>query len=1326
MLLSFLISVAVSVFVNADKDQFVLEPISTGGNLSSKLVSSIAQDKYGIIWIGTDEGLDRFDGSKNEVYTHDSAKPNGLNVSWVNCVYPANDGRLWIGTEKGLTIFNPEDRRFASCFSEQDAKDRLSTQRIRCLHEDEDGIMWIGTTSGLIKYNDQSGAVTFFKMPLGEEIPMANEVIDIVEDVNHYLWLGTFHGIYKFDKENNSFKWFNTKVGDYGRWNNYIEDICYTETYPNRLFLGTPTGFTVIDTDGNIIQNYNTRNSGLVDDDVVCLLPFNDDEFLLGTSSGLSLYNMRDNKVMDLHESESLFGKTGNRYVRRLFKDRDGLVWIGTHQGLFTLNPYRKAIDIYPVRFAGVDKSAQDVMASREGNLWIATNNGILVLDNKGRQIRHYTTKDKLPHMIVKRIVQDRQGIIWVGTDDGICYLNKKTDSFVSVGTDIPNLKYIFDIKLLEDGRVLTNITNGVCVFTPEYSGNTISAISEDVYDMSQFLTQENAGIPYCWVDRDGVVWLGTMCDGLIRFDIQSGDCRAYNESDGLVSNLIYSISSDNSGDIWIGTDLGLCRLTPASGEILSFRDDVQLSRPIRSILPDGENLWVATAMELVRYDRISGETITCDVSSRTGGGSFIHNSICLKDGDLYLGGNGFLARCRPETFIANRQCPQVVFSSMKINDSEDIYVTSRSKVKLAPEQNSFCIWFTMPSYGSSSSNSYRYKLEGFDKDWLVTVGDQNYAKYANLKAGTYKFRVKGINGDGIATREESILEVTVAPPFWNSKWAYLIYAGLLFLALLGLYYLLRARYRIHQRLRAEREERLRVERLNEAKMQFFTNISHEFKTPLSLIMGTTENLLGSVTDEEERKQLELSWQNSERLLDLVNQILEIRKIDAGKMTPKLTNANIVSFLKELTANFSAKSARRHIALNFVSAVDELNMYFDPQKIEKVIFNLLSNAIKFTPDKGKITVNLDVPEKDKVVITVSDTGCGISPEGLSHIFDLFYQDQSGLEQSGSMKGSGLGLLIAKDYVEMHGGTIEAHSVLGEGSSFVVKLPTNLVQATALQEEESPSSPGAMGQNVSERSNGGSGKKIIIIEDDTDMRNFLAMCMTPHYEVFTAASGDIGLKMVLDIIPDLVLTDLMMEGIDGLEVCRRIKNDPMTSHIPVVILTAKNDDVTQQIGYEFGADSYLTKPFSVKTLLTRIEAILVSRQKLQESFRQHNLEGIVTEEMLTYNDTFIKELVELVEKNISDPDFGVREICAGSKYPYQQIYRKVKSVTGESINGFIRNIRLQKAAQLLKDSDSRVNEVMYMVGFNSPSYFAKCFKKYFGVSPTEIAEQKKKH
>ena len=272
MLLSLFLAVAVSAFVNTEKDQYVLEPVVTQDHISSKLVSSIAQDKYGIIWIGTDEGLYRFDGSKSEVFTHSSASQDGLNVSWINCVYPARDGRLWIGTEKGVTIFNPENGTLTGCTSDQDTKNRLSTQRIRCILEDEEGVMWIGTTNGLIKFNKETGALAFFKMPQGEEIPIANEVIDISEDINHNLWIGTFHGIYKFDKENNSFKWFITKVGDYGRWNNYIEDICYTESYPDRLFLGTPTGFTIIDTEGNIIQNLNTRNSELVDDDVVSIL----------------------------------------------------------------------------------------------------------------------------------------------------------------------------------------------------------------------------------------------------------------------------------------------------------------------------------------------------------------------------------------------------------------------------------------------------------------------------------------------------------------------------------------------------------------------------------------------------------------------------------------------------------------------------------------------------------------------------------------------------------------------------------------------------------------------------------------------------------------------------------------------------------------------------------------------------------------------------------------------------------------------------------------------------------------------------------------------
>lgn len=1294
--------------------QFVFENVTTQDGLSSHDVKCLAQDKYGLMWFGTDEGLNRYDGSRFDVFKHTRADDSGLNSSWINCIYEDSEGDLWIGTEKGVSIFDIETGHLEVLSDKYDTGKWLMTQRVAAFHEDRNRCMWIGTTHGIIRYDRLGHKLEHFTLVNSPNNLLGNEITRIAEDMNEDLWIGTFDGVWKYSQQNKTFEPFCVSLNP--SHNNYIEYIYIHPGDSDHIYLGTSLGLLILDLDGNPVKKYDISNSAICDNDVRCIIKYDDNRLLLGTANGLSLFDIKAEEFMTIGTSSDPLVSLPSNYIRDLYEDKSGIIWIATSMGLSKLDRFMKPIEITEMTNE-VKEVIHDIKMVGDTHFWLATQKGIMVCDENLQEVRRLGKRNGLTHDIVKRIHTDARGRTWVGTNDGILYYDQRKGSFVKVICEGVTFKYIYDIKEDNQGRIITNIPNGVCIIS--CSGKAGEELSFKTIDLSRHLSQGNSGITYIDVDSKGTLWIGTMSDGIIRLSAD-GSFRQYDESVGLSSDRTYCIFADRDDNIWVGTDLGLSFISSETGDVTSFDDDPYFSRSMRTITQDDRGMmWFGTAGHLIEYNPETQERVLCSLHGQLGIRELIHNSVCHKNGNIYMSGNGFVLKFRPEEVSVNKIAPDVVISNLFLTSYVGegqrkivrLYVSSGDNVRLNYNQNSFRINFTMPYYMSSDNNSYMYMLENHDKTWNWTNGKTNWANYSNLKSGTYTFLVKGFNSDGVGSNEFTSIDITILPPWWASTLALLMYVVIGALVLFAIFQMVRLRMKFHARLKEERYKSARVEKLNEMKMQFFTNISHEFRTPLSLIQGPVEALLETVKDESQVAQLNLIKQNGERLLDLINQIMDLRKIESGKAVLKLNEVDIVLFTKQLAENFRMKAENKNISYEFESEMESLRMAIDDRKYEKVLFNLISNAIKFTPEGGVITTRLRLVKEQQedlcqyIEVSVSDTGCGIHAENLDLVFERFYQENGRHVPYESMKGSGIGLVIAKDYVELHGGSISVSSTLGEGSVFVFTIPVGLkadeeikVATTVHTNESRP--------------------KIAVVEDDQDMLHFLRMVLGSSYDVYTATDGRQGLDMINEVFPDIVLTDLMMNEMDGLELCRKVKGNPLTCHIPIVILTAQNTDDTHQQAYELGADSYLTKPFSVKTLQTRLNAILDNRGKLHESYRKQFLTSPSELALNSQEDKFIHQIVKIVEENMSDPEFGVQQLCTSIRYPYQQVYRKVKMITGESLNEFIRNIRLKRAAQYLENTDLRVSEVMYKVGFNSHSYFTKCYKEYFGVPPTE--------
>ena len=1345
VLVLFLLTAGLSAYGKMDRLYF--NSLSADNGLSDNLVFSIAQDKDGLIWFGTAEGLNRYDGYDFNVFCADPDDPTSLSASYINSVRLDRKGRLWVGTEKGLNLYDSEAETFRRISAVNDTLDLINNLRIRCIYDTPDGILWLGTLDGLLKLDVEERYVSFFRLVPQSHGRMSNEIRCICSDGYGRLWLGTFDGLYWFNPKDNSIIRYDTRPrgGGFAR-NNLINSLYIPPDEPSELWIGSSDGLSVMDLEdpGRIVFSMQAGPGALAGNDVKSILEYSPGVFLIATAGGLSMLDASSGETATYKSSLTDVTSLPDDSIRTMFRSSDGVIWLGTDKGVSRIDLNMKKIDFFNVVSSGEGPEHRyriNDLACIGSRLWMSTNEGLLVYDtlHPERQPRRYTVRDGLSHRIVKSLCVDDCGTVWCGTDDGLDRYDPEADRFVKVSYDESpgySLKYVYEIKKLPGGGIVTNINSGLCFIYPELvpdgrpAGYRFRRCS-----IAGLINSDNSDVAVFDVDGNGNVWFSASDEGFFRYDAQTGEIRMWAAEPGndrsLASNRVYSIEVGSSGKVWLGTNRGLCCYDPETDLFDRFTDDIDLSASIRTVVSDSSGrIWAATINRLIMYDPATSEKIICDLKHDLNLDE-IRGESCAADslGCIYMGGDGGFIRFDPDLITRNETTSRMLITSFSLwnrpvkpgvpADGRIVLPSSvmhLDRIRLAHNQNTFSFRFSLLNYSSPVNNRYSYRLSGYDKDWTLLTGNVNSAGYSNLPPGRYRFEVMGCNSDRVWSSDAAGIDLRIMPPWWASWWARLIYA---LLACVFIYYVMRffvMRMRLSSELQLEKMERAKLEELNNIKMQFFTNISHEFKTPLSLILGPLETLTAQIHDKAHKAQLRMMKHNAENLLRLVNQIMDMRKYDNGKLTLHPAVGEFVSFSRMIWGNFVWQAERRNITYEFEAYDDTLNFMFDGDKMEKVYNNLISNAIKFTPDGGHITVSLLSRVRDgnrEAVVSVRDDGAGIPPEEASHVFDRFYQGSARSYEP--VTGSGIGLVLTKEYIELHGGTISLDSAPGGGSVFTFVLPCRL-------DAESGTGEGGQETVVKEK---GKEYRILVVEDNPDMRRFIRMTLEDEYAIDLAEDGQTGLGKIRDTNPDLVISDVMMPGMDGMEMCRRVKADVMTEHIPVILLTAKGDEESRAEGYAAGADGYINKPFSVKTLRTRISSLIAQRRKLQEKTRMDILASPSEIKIESESDRFIVSLVKAVEDHIDDSEFGIRELCDSTKYSHQQVYRKVKALTGESVNEFIRDVRLKRAAQYLEQGDMRISDVMYGVGFSSHSYFTKCFREKFGVSPKEYAETHKK-
>jgi len=1375
ILFIFLISLSLILKIDllfAQNIQFEQVPFDKG--LSKKSILCMLQDSDGFMWFGTLKGLYRYDGYQFTEYLADINNPHSLSDDNIFSIFEDNSGILWISTNwGGLNKFDKKQDCFISYRHDPEDSASISSDQVLSVREDSQGHLWICTQGGGLNYfNRQTEKFTCFKHDsLNSNSLSYDDARYIYIDNNDIIWIGTEHGgLNRFNPETGQFTHYQTgAVKGHDLLSDQISVIFPDKS--GKVWIGTLEGINILDPETGITSQFKAPANSCYSEKnklwAACEDP--DGNIWLGTDIGLYRYNEKQ-KVISYYKYEP-DNPEGLIYdcVISAWADRSGLLWFGTWDGgLCKYDPQTSRfghVKHQPGNRKSLNSNRVNVIyQDRQKNIWIGTEKGGLNKQIAGElttesQFIHYVNDPNDPSSLncnsITSLCEDQSGRIYIGTTEmGLSTLDPTTGKF----TPFPLLNYNFkpfNINFLRTdhiGNVWIGSRNGsLMVYQPSTDNSYI--FSDKNIDSYVLL---NHGTNYLYQDKSGTYWIGTskglvslkfkenniFTDSLEKINHFTADPQQQNK---LSNNYVRIIFEDNSGNIWIGTNNGLNKLNLKSGRITAYsKKDGLAENEINGITEDMQgNLWVSTNNGLSRFNPSTATFKNFDINDGLQSNDFRLGAVYRDhSGKLYFGGSNGYNAFYP-MISEDSPAPAVVLTGFKIlnqpvgineiienhpvmtcaiNEARQINISYKSRV--------FSFEFSALDFRDPERNKYAYILEGFEDKWTQS-GNRRFATYTNLAEGDYIFKVRAANKDGIWNNEGTEIKIHIIPPWWKTIRATIIFTALGLLILYIVFHFWKNRQLMKQQLAFEQLEAEKLHELDEMKSHFFANISHEFRTPLSLILGSTKLLKSQNTQSDSDEHYNMLIRNADRLLNLVNELMDLSKLEEGKLQLQAGCFDIKVMIDNLVQTFQPSAIEQKINLNFKSEIPAVQLWYDSGKMETIFINLISNALKFTPPGGQVDIILSVG--DAVAIQISDTGRGISPEHLPNVFDRFFQASNSFVQH--QQGSGIGLALTRELVHLHHGRIKAESILGKGTIITVQLPLGNQH---LQEDEKVLDPSVLTRSKIEKPVFSSPESVIInsqesdtrqnnstiiliIEDNEDMRSFIRHILTSNYKVLEAADGQKGFTMAAESIPDLIISDVMMPIMDGYQLCTKLKNDVRTSHIPVVLLTAKSSGTSKIEGLELGADDYLTKPFEPAELKVRVKNLIAQRLKLKERFGQEALLGVSNSEMRSADQTFLTRAMNILEKQLGNTDLGVEVFAKEIGLSRSQLHRKLQGLTGQSISEFIRTIRLKRAALFLKEKKMSISEIAWQVGFNNATYFHKCFRTQFGMTPAEYSD-----
>ncbi len=1345
---------------------------------TSATVNTIYKDSLGFIWLGAFDGLYRYDGYEFKTYKHDPSDPTSLSNNTISNIIEDKNGRLWVGSMwSGLNRYNRISDRFKRYYPNPDTS-LLDVNGISCIYQDREGTIWVSTpTGGLHQYIDSLDRFISYKYDTNNPVNFKNFVICMLEDSQGNFWTGTWEGLYIFNRKEK--KYFNPD------FLNKVDGIYLF----NR-------GKEFLKFEDNIITRNDLQNIKYKD-----IFEDSSGIHWFTTSIGLLKYDPKLNELIYFESQVGDPNSLSSNTVDEIIEDPltgEGTLWISSHRGLNQFNKETGENTRYfhdPINSQSLPYSViHGLHLDNDELLWIGVeNSGVSILNLTNTNYEYYMleskqNKDQL--LTATSFYKDQIGFTWVGTNKG-GLLKYDQDMNLVDHYYFSGSNFIYSIYETDDGRLITGTLSDLFLFDrPNNEFIHCTLISDNsVMKSARINTIIKDSFGWYWVgsivpnglfyqrpdskinthfqqinkdplnhtdirdfheDKNGILWVATNGAGI--FILKPGNRDSLNfekfKSSSNNVNLLntLTIHEDQNGVLWFGGFNGLTRYNPKNDSITIFNSNNGLQvDAIYDIEGEGQYLWLSSDKGLLRFDPIASRDKQVKIMQLSDGIPFediyTYDIYRSEEGMIHVGGkrgtrNGFF-RFHPNNIKENQHIPPIVITSFQVNNKAfplDTNIIEKKHIFLKHNQNYFSFEFAALDYVNPEKNQYAYKLEGIDKDW-VQSGNRRFINYTGIGSGTYTFRVKGSNNDGIWNEEGISMTITILPPLWKTWWAYSFYVIFIVAILYMIIWFFVRRQRLLHNLKMEQLQSDKLENLDKMKSHFFANISHEFRTPLTLILGPVAKVLTKINDDSIRQDLSMMQRNARRLQNLINQLLSLSRLEYGKLKLQAREDNIVNLVRSYFQSFESLAKQKNIELDFKSDQEIILIYVDQDKLEKILNNLLSNALKFTPTKGRIEVTV-LHHTSSVTIIISDTGSGIPQGELPHIFDRFYQANESYTKD--HEGTGIGLALAKEMVELHHGEIRVESKEGEGTRFIVTLPlgnehlkeseidsgsnNNKSIASVTEpmmvdfQESQPSDP--VSETISESD---PRPVLLVVEDNADLRVYIKDYLNESYQVLEAINGKDGLDKAIMHIPDLVISDVMMPKMDGMEFCHKLKTDERTSHIPVILLTAKASMEDKLEGLDTGADDFLTKPFDPQELLTRIANLITQRQKLKEKYKSRLglSEAKEQEVVLSSDDKFLHKAESFVKENLGDPDFSVETFARQMAMSQSQLYRKLKALTDLTPNEMIRTFRLQRAAKLLTHHSGNIAEIAYEVGFNNPSYFSECFQKQFGKLPSEF-------
>ncbi|WP_299553814.1 hybrid sensor histidine kinase/response regulator transcription factor [Seonamhaeicola sp.] len=1321
-------------------------------------VNAILKDRNGFMWFGGAHGLYRYDGFKFKAFVSVEGDVLSLSDNYITALFEDSNGYIWIGTRQGgLNMFNPIDESFIS-HKNNNTPSIYKENYVTAITEDSENNLWVGTMGdGVFYLNKKLNTVeNFLHYDNNINSITNNDIYSIIakngnvwitsntgvldcykrnqRTFYHYnysdkaylstrtgqrlcldhkgnLWIGTEEeGLFKFNIQDKSFKHYEYQKGNQSISSNTITDV--KEGKPNEIWFTTEGGglnllhaktgeVTVYKNDiynRNSITN-NSSYSLFIDSNFDLWLGMGDGTVNRTNTSPFEVYQLSPS----VPTSSLSFNVVVSLYLNK------NILWIGTGGGgLDKFDLKTRTFHNYSHNAESAHSIPSNIVMSviqdSKGNLWTGNSVENILAVKKPDSDEFYEPEIKIKsvHTIVFDLAEDDKGQIWIATyNRGLYVYNKTLKKYINYQfTNDSGNGLVLDklLRLLFDssGKLwIGTLNNGVQIL--DIKKEVFQSLQDIGFDQVLKITKPVRDI---YEDSQKNIWITTEGQGVFRLNIKDNNFKHYSKTQGFPSNSVYGIIEDNSGNFWFGTNKGITTLNGLNHNIVTYNTFDGLPTN------DFESGAIAKAADGKLF-----------FGSKKGLVSFYPNKLIVKPEPINLLLTNF------QIFNKNIQVNEFIEGYKPLDTS----ILFTKNISLPYNLNNFSFDFATPGYPAPHNIKYEYMLEGIDDRWISTPSEYHFASYSSIPPGAYTFKVKAIEENSLEKDNfsEKRLNIIITPVWWQTKLAYFIYSIILATLLLFIYYSIKNRIRLKNELLIEKYKHEKEEELHQSKINFFTTISHELRTSLTLILTPLEELTKIKNVNNRVSNLVMTMnRNGQRLFNLVTQILDFRKIESGVTKLKVTQVNLKDFFNELCIPFYQYAKEKDIQFQLTVSNSCEEGWVDTNKLEIIVYNMLSNAFKFTKDK--IDINVDLDEKDeRLIIKIKDNGKGIPEESISKVFEKFYQLNS--EKKDSSTGSGIGLAIAKNLTDIHYGEILIKSELNEYTIFNIIIPitekfysddeiADSFVDTDISMDEIKEGEIVNAEHLN--TNLSNIKPILlIVEDNFEIRNLIKDLFLNDFKIITSSNGMEGCKKAFEDIPDIIISDIMMPEMNGLELCKTLKTDVRTSHIPIILLTARGSHAFQIEGLEYGADDYVTKPFNLDILKARVKNLIESRKALRETFTKEVLLKPKDVAINNVDEIFIEKIMGLIEEHMADSKFTVAKLAKEIGMSHSVLYRKIMALTGQNINEFLKSVKLSRAAQLIHDSNYTINEISDLTGFSNPKYFSTCFKKKYGVTPT---------